>query len=419
MRIRIAEPPPDEQTIRRIVASGATSDDVKEYPDLLKRLRRAFYLDIDNRPLNASGRLLEQYRADGLTVFFGAGVSVESQIPGWPSLAERVLRAAKAGLDYRDIQSARLSLIAQFDLAQDYAGDRKRFLALLYGCLYKDLAFKPLLESIPKPQGAQFNWEQWPEVLRSLRANRTLEAIGELLVTEGGPGGSDLQANRQIHGILTTNTDNLLEIYCIAKTHGKRRLLTMVDRASVGDHPETISIHHLHGSLDVRGENFLSPTLTDDLLPYLVFGESEYHAVIADPAAWVNHTPQSYFRTFNVLFVGVSLDDLNIRRWLSQSCRERKSQRERYLRELYQQDYRAAACEAELQSIRHFWLRTTTKRVDGRDAAVPTDIVEASMKHLGVQPVWCRDYAEMQAELHVLKKRGANPSFGVAKDLEL
>jgi hypothetical protein len=128
-------------------------------------------------------------------------------------------------------------------------------------------------------------------------------------------------------------------------------MITMVDLASVGDHPDRISVYRLHSVLDARGENlFRQPpdsvtqrnlqSLTDDLLPDLVFCESEYYEAIANPVSFVNHTPQSFLRRLNSLFIGMSLDDLNKRRWLHDSFRERVQHRAKYLREFDWQEYR-------------------------------------------------------------------------------
>ncbi len=354
--------------------------------------------------------MLKQYENDGLVLFLGAGVSLQSGIPNWRCLAERVLR--KLGRDYCEVETAFPSLIAQFDLASHLASLRAgntEFIRLLYECLYQDLESKELIERIPWQMKKQCGWKDWPRIVDSLRKNRTLEVIGDLLIVDGKGG---LKPNPQIHAVLTTNTDNLLEIYCYAKTWRRRPIVTMVDRASVGDHPDTIPIHHLHGSLDVRGENFLKTELSQCLLPDLVFRESDYYDAIANPSAFVNHTPQSYFRQFNVLFVGTSLEDQNIRRWLYQSYRERLSDRTKYLREWHKHDYKDAEYEAALESVRHFWLRPATERVGGCDRPVPRDIVELSMRNLGVQLVWCDDYSEMQNHIRELKVKGLNPNFG-------
>jgi len=141
--------------------------------------------------------------------------------------------------------------------------------------------------------------------------------VGDLLILEKGKGEKGPRRNPQIHAVITVNADNLLELYCHARLSGaKGKVLTMVDRPSVGDHPDAISVYHLHGILDARDENFRrtdSPCtrpnvqeISDELLPPLVFRESEYYETIGNPSSFVNHTPQSYFQRLNVLFIGTS-----------------------------------------------------------------------------------------------------------------
>lgn len=254
---------------------------------------------------------------------------------------------------------------------------------------------------------------------KSLQANRTLEAVGDLLITDDGAGP---KRNPQIHAVLTSNADNLLELYCEAKTGGKR-VITMVDRASVGDHPDQTPVYHLHGTLDARDENLFRPTpasvppnelqeLTDELLPDLVFRESEYYETIANPASFLNHTPQSFLRRLNALFIGTSLDDLNMRRWLHDSFRERVQHRTSYLREFYWRQYPDAKHEARLESLRHFWLRPETEKdKDGKTWVVPKKHVESVMRNLGVQVVWCTDYEDMRRCLAEVQQRGCDPEF--------
>jgi hypothetical protein len=223
--------------------------------------------------------------------------------------------------------------------------------------------------------------------------------------------------------VLTVNADNLLELYCEAKT-GRRHIVTMVDRASVGEHPDQTPVYHLHGTLDARGENIFRSIstsasegelqeLADNLLPDLVFRESEYYATIANPVSFVNHTPQSCLRRLNALFIGTSLDDLNMRRWLHDSFSERVQHRTKYLREFYAKAYSAAEHEARLESRRHFWLRPGTETdSDGKRWALPKKYLDCVMNNLGVQIVWCTDYADMQRCIADLREHGHDSEFG-------
>lgn len=234
-------------------------------------------------------------------------------------MIKRLLPKAQIN-DYEVVERSFPSLISQFDLAAHSLKSPLKFVCELYNCLYQGLKFKDLLNQIPKTTEEEATWPKWDEVVAELRQNETLKAVGELLIVDQG---QHLRRNPQILAVLTTNADNLLEIYCRARTGGKSRILTLVDRASVGDHPDRTSIYHLHGTLDARGENIVQSDshcdasefqkIDDELLPELVFRESDYYETIANPQIFVNHVPQSYFQRLNVLFVGTSLDDLNIR----------------------------------------------------------------------------------------------------------
>jgi len=407
------EQPPTKQQIGDLKAKGTSSDDERR---IVKRLQQSCYLDCNNRPLDAKKRLLAQYRKDGLVLFLGAGVSCGSGIPSWTCLIRRLLSRVGITTDYAVIQRVFPSLLSQFDLAAQKLSTPLDFARELYRCLYEDLKSKDLLKEIPKAPKKEAEWDKWDEVVTELQQNETLKAVGELLILDQG---ECQMRNPQIHAVLTTNADNLLEIYCRARTRGKSRILTMVDRSSVGDHPDRISVYHLHGSLDARGENIVRtdgpcgqiPTgglekVDGDLLPDLVFRESEYYEAIANPLSFVNHAPQSYLQRLNVLFVGTSLDDLNIRRWLYNSFCERVQHRKKYLREYYCHVYPDVEYEAKLESRRHFWLRTKTDV-----PAEVVDLAEVSAKELGVQIIWCDNYAEVQSCLNHLKQDGHEPNF--------
>jgi SIR2-like domain len=421
MRIRSTERPPIGDDLDRIVREGASSDDRQHFSRLLRRLQKAFFLDTQYRPLPPRTRLVEQYKKNGLVLFLGAGVSRASGIPSWLELADALL--LKSGIAAEELEAVKRALpsqIAQFELAGQLLGSNRGLVTAIYEALYDRMECKSQLKRIPRIYEEQMGWHGWTDVLTSLQANKALEAVGNLLIgdTSAGP-----RRNPQIHAVLTSNVDNLLELYCEAKTGG-RRIITMVDRASVGEHPDQTPVYHLHGTLDARDENVFRSApasmppdevqqLTDDLLPDLVFRESEYYETIANPVSFVNHTPQSFLRGLNTLFIGTSLDDMNIRRWLHDSFRERVLHRFNYLREFYWRPYLHAKQEAKLESLRHFWLRPEAEKdKDGKTFLVSKRHVESVMKNLGVQLVWCTDYDDMWRCIHDVQELGADPEFG-------
>jgi hypothetical protein len=430
MRIRINEQPSSEEDIRRIIEFGARPEEIDTRKRLLKHLTDTYYLTEGGpkRPLNARERLIEQYRNDGLVLFLGAGVSVGSGIPTWASLIQDVFRAIKIHPDIAE-QAAPSSIYARFELATLRSSGQKEFCDILYESLYNQTGFKrlkKLLQTIPLPNKEQNEWgkAKWTNILKELAKNETLRDVGDLLLSRDSKKKNEFVRNPLIHAVLNTNADNLLLIYCLAKTSGPKGCpITIVDRASVGDDPKSISIYHLHGILDARDENFRrtdSPcdstandfqeiTDEDELLPRLVFRESEYYETIANPMSFVNHTPLSYFQRLNVLFIGTSLEDINIRRWLYSSFQERVQERIKYLQELHCKKYDAAKFEAKKESVRHFWLRPKKERKDDKEVEISCEtvkLVELVMGELGVQVVWCDDLADVQRCIRELKEKG-------------
>jgi hypothetical protein len=420
MRIRINEQPASEEDIKRIIEFGPRPEDIALPPEkrleLVKRLEKSCYLKLTKdqtyRALTARERLLAQYRQDGLVLFLGAGVSMESGIPTWTSLIQDVFRAIN--IDPNIAEQAAPSIYARFELAALQSNGQKTFCDILYDSLYNQTGFKrlkKLLEEIPRGNEEQNEWgkAKWNEILKELAKNETLKDVGGLLLSRDS---KKFVRNPLIHAVLNTNADNLLFLYCLAKTSGPDWCpITIVDGASVGDDPKSISVYHLHGILDARAENFRrtdSPydseaedfqQIADELLPHLVFRESEYFETIANPMNFINHTPLSYFQRLNVLFIGTSLEDINIRRWLYSSFQERVQERTKYLQELHFKKYDAAKFEAKKESVRHFWLRSKRETKGGKEVEISSEtvkLVELVTGELGVQFVWCDDLADVQ-----------------------
>jgi hypothetical protein len=413
MRHRSTQLPPTRDEIQRIVfEEGPSRDDKSRLSEFLNRMRRACFLNARNERVPPRERLVAQYAKDGLVLFLGAGVSKESGVPNWSELAEAVL--LKSGVkpdELHTITKALPSYITQFELAGQILGNTG-LVKEIYRALYRNMKCKPQLEGIPIKYREQKGWHGWDKILKTLKGNKTLKAVGDLLISGKG---TNVRRNPQIHAVLTSNADNLLEIYCLARTRGKL-LLTWVDRASVGEHPNETPVYHLHGFLDARRDNlFKSEESSGELLPDLVFRESEYYETIANPASFVNHTPQSFLRRLNALFIGTALDDLNMRRWLHDSFRERVLHRTKYLREFYSNKYRDAEYEAVVTSCRHFWVRPESEEdrdKPGRRWRVPQEPVERVLSNLGVQVVWCKGYEDLQNCIHEVHKRGSVPRFG-------
>jgi SIR2-like protein len=379
----------------------------------LNRMRTCAYLDSADRRTSSLERLRLQYDSDGLVLFLGAGVSKASGIPEWRELIDLMLKTLGFGLAPESGSSlsrlleekASLSLLSQFDLVshQCKSSDQSdKFVDLLREHLYGAPEFQKirrLMNAIPvnNAEKKRFDWEP---LLMELRKNTTLAAVGDLL-TDHYRGKAIV--NPKIGAVLTTNADNLLQAYVMGRAGGWR-LLTTVDRASVGDHPQMISVYHLHGWLDVRDRREQAV-----VTPPLVFRESEYFDTMANPNAFANYTAQSLFQRRNVLFIGTSMEDVNIRRWLYNSFEERRRHRAQFLRARYG-DYPGAEAEAYAASIRHFWLKRAKDLPEPRKNI--QDSMADAMRHLGVEVIWYEEHSEVADHLQTLSRSPKNDRLG-------
>ncbi|MHB8654355.1 MAG: SIR2 family protein [Terriglobia bacterium] len=402
-----------------------------DWKGLRKRMQQSCYLDSESRRLRPGDRCVKLYAQDGLVLFLGAGVSVDSGIPNWSCLIDDLLKKGKITLHSGASnsclksasqilsQEASLPLTAQFDLITNgdarneeaSATERDRaFAQRIYDSLYGKRfspKLKKWLRGIPPEHTKKERYKHWDDILGEFKKNATLEAVAELLLHECQ--GNNLRANPNIPAVITVNADNLLQMYVLARSKGKAvgkyRILNTVDRPSVGEHPKMIPIFHLHGYLDVRyaprNGAAADDGSADKPAPMLVFRESEYFESIANARGFANYTAHSLLQRYNVLFIGTSLDDINVRRWLHNSYHERASHRARYLREIYRQPYADADIEAKHASIRHFWLRRENDLPEPRNKM--KKYMETLMRRFGVEIVWYAEHTEVAGYLRQLK----------------
>ena len=320
-------------------------------------------------------------------------------------------------------EKANLSLPAQFSLVRQQLKSDRLFVRSLFRLLYGSKKFretKALLEGIPlsdKQKIAPRTRARWRKLETKIEAeNKTLAAIGKLLLGDKAKGvNARPECNAKIHAVMTTNVDNLLQNYVMALAHG-HRLLNTVDRPSVGDHPNMISVFHLHGFLDTRSvmdskDGTAGNAAKDEEPepPKLVFRESEYFDVIARPTGFANYTAHSFLQRTNVLFVGTSLEDENLRRWLYTSYRERVDARTEYLKGIYKTPYEHAREEAGYASLRHFWLRSKREllALNSGSGREQNDrllaLVEDLTRTLGIEIIWYNEHSEVAKHLSALK----------------
>lgn len=132
---------------------------------------------------------------------------------------------------------------------------------------------------------------------------------------------------------------------------------------------------YCHGLLPFEGASPKFVKATDS--GKLVFSEGEYLALANTSFAWQSTTFLSscLFRT--MIFVGVSLSDPNMRRWLAWVFDTRRDEMSRL--------GKAGA------STQHYWLQKDPKSPHLREW------IESSVAHLGVRLIWLSNWSEASA----------------------
>lgn len=226
-------------------------------------------------------------RQGELAPLVGAGVSVACGLTGWRDLVRRMILAWKewdtsgaaqtlddesyVGL-YEDVLGDDLSVVAYLRRSASKT-KQVSFAQLLYAALYSDRSGTPCT---PAPS----------DVHRHLVA---------------------LFADHP-QRLWTTNYDDLIEEAARSANVRVRTLDPGRRRPGRG-----LTVAHLHGFLAPPGRKLGHPTPEQSPV---VLAEDDYHAVAADVIGWTNREMHRLFDERQVLILGMSMSDPNLRRVL-------------------------------------------------------------------------------------------------------
>ena len=198
------------------------------------------------------------------------------------------------------------------------------------------------------------------------------------------------KANRRIQAIVTFNLDALLQAYVYARY--EKRLLRTIERPSASRNPEKISIYHMHGFLRFDPK---AGDLSKEAPDAVILTEQDYFNFFNEPTSLFNYTFLYLLREFSCLFIGLSMQDENIRRLLHYSKMER-------LRAHMSEGLRSVGRE---KLIRHY-------AVLMRSGKGPVDkAMEDTLNPLGTDVLWVNDYAEIPMQIEEIY-RSVGESWG-------
>ena len=249
-------------------------------------------------------QLIRATRRGGVTLVLGAGISMPRGIPDWNTLAKRIWQNV-----FKDKPDP---------WSQDKLGsspqELPQFLPIIFELAYQRLGESHFLEILKEHLYAQAKCPlQDPSFARS---KESLAVLGRLLVAEHKRG-----AGRRITSVVTLNADDFIE-QAVRRVCGAKDELRQTDvvgainrsthKLLVPAPKEPIPIYHVHGFLpsDLSHEDKGSKHI-------LVFTDLQYWSTSATGSSFANRVVSSALSEGQCVFIGVSMRDINLLRWLA------------------------------------------------------------------------------------------------------
>lgn len=318
------------------------------------------------------------YRERGLVLAVGAGVSVGSGIPSWPDLLRRVSEKIQGHVTTFDtLLRYHFGLPAIATLLQEGYPSRGEFVNAVRDSLYQDFPFYP--GGYPKR-----DVQRMVEFVKE--TNHTLQAVAAICALKR-KGGQGYDPNVRIKAVVTFNLDALFQAYVLARF--RSRLVRTIERPSASWNPGKIPVYHVHGFLRFDSKVGNPKKEAPDAM---VLTEQDYFDVFNNPTSIFTYTFLHLLREHSFLFIGLSMNDDNLRRLLHYS----KSERARsYLAE-------GSPLRAKRDVIRHFAVMAKPRNPEARE------VIQSSLDGLGVRVLWVHRFSEIPKRLQEVYESGGD-----------
>ncbi len=315
-------------------------------------------------------KLRDTYRKHGIFLALGAGVSIGSQLPNWRDLLKRLVsNQIDNGNNnlFNDFENW-LSLPAIASLLERHSLNRNEFIEQARKALYQNFPYYPI--GITKNNRRRF-------VNSIQETNSTLQSVASLCAVRQ-PNSRTYMANKRIQAIVTFNLDALVQAYVYARY--EKRLLRTIERPSASRRPDKINIYHMHGFLRFDKK---AGDPSKEAPDSAILTEQDYFDFFNEPTSLFNYTFLYLLREYSCLFIGLSMQDDNIRRLLHYSKKERDKAYKREGKTLDNGD----------NILRHYAVLKRSGKVHVNKA------IENTLKPLGTRILWVDDYREIPSQL--------------------
>lgn len=288
--------------------------------------------------------LIHAFEEDNLVLFLGSGVSQAEGLPSWKGLIETLIT------DFLKINHGKI-----FDsLNLDSNDEFKSFSYITLGRFIKKALKSDFHDKLKNAL-----YRKYKHVLNS---KSLLNSIGMLC--------RPIRSRIGVYAIVTYNYDDILEFYF--KEMGVKHKVIYKEY----DIPvyTKLPIYHVHGYIPKNGK------FTQEKKNSIVFAEEEYHSQYKEPYSWQNLIQLNLLKEKTVLFIGLSMNDPNLRRLLD-------------IAKGYSKDSRHYAI------VKDNW-----KFENERISNIFRSIEEGVFEELGINVIWYKEHSEISAIIDEIYK---------------
>lgn len=272
------------------------SNKVEYYARMLEVAEKKF--DIEDNNTDRMKRLAESYVRNEVSLFLGAGVSMDVGLPSWSKLIENFDKNLSNDENNKNNEILRRnseSMISQTriiknSVSNNSSGDDNSYIKPLEAAIYKDVR---------------------DNLADNIRKSHLLTSLVKFIYPENPLGSLTVDKRKcLINEIITFNFDNVLEKKLEQEEKEYHSYPNSVPELQEILNKDGIpNIYHVHGRLEEYDEDNVN----------IIFSEEEYHQAYNNPFSWSNIIQINSFYKNTCLFVGCSLNDPNMKRLLDAS----------------------------------------------------------------------------------------------------
>lgn len=320
----------------------------------------------------------------------GAGIS-KPLLPDWYGLVEKLIQNQCKSADRISVSEFKETGFSPDTMIQAVKNhlktDDNTFIRMLseelYAPIKSSLTPEEWLVFIKMHERDNFGLLTKPElamldtVVNKLFVNTSAKKIADVIVEAR-------QNNLAPNSILSFNGEAILLSliqYCYYKKTGRKKSICrrVVNSISYKDNLKMPYIH-CHGSIPIFDSNFENHYIGRNAFDKLVFSEEKYLQLANASFSWQSASFIDTCLNNKIVFIGVSLTDGNMRRWLS------------WMHANKMQEFSENSIDTT-DSTEHFWINIKPRN------AITKTWIEESVAHLGIRLIWIDNWSQLDTVL--------------------